>query len=647
MQFQNFTLDRFQEEAVAAVEKNNSVLVSAPTGSGKTLIADYIIDKDLKGEKRVIYTAPIKALSNQKYRDFKEQYGEDKIGLVTGDLVINPTAQILIMTTEVYRNMAIVKDAVLDNVSYCIMDEVHYISDEERGYIWEESIIFSPDHIRFLFLSATIPNSDEFAHWVSTIKGHRVDIIKHNIRPVPLERKFYDPEIGITTLQEIKERKELDRYPSHKQAMRGRYRHEKPPMPDFRDLIRELDHEANLPCIYFVFSRMKTQEYAVKLTRRHSLLNKDEQRQMAAEIIKEFGKMSKEFASLKTIQELRLCLPNGIAFHNAGLLPDAKHIVEKLFGMGLIKVLFATETFAVGINMPAKTVCFDSLRKFTKMGFRYLTSKEYFQISGRAGRRGIDEKGLSVSIINRYSADFAKIEEFTREDVLPLKSQFRITYNTVLNMVNLHNPEEIQTILRMNFFTFQQLKGDNKRVLGSIKARFTKLQKTLIQLGYIDNGELTDLGRFTTKIFSNELEISQIFAANFDYPLDEYSIMLIIAAIVYEPKKFFMFHRTYNQKIVQNITRKVYSHPVLKRGEWHKNLENMTAIIDPCYHTKSFVKVLDNSTLSEGDLIRLLSQVMDKLEQIDKASQDNPELIMKVRNCKQLIKETLEGIQVF
>ncbi|MFQ5975629.1 MAG: DEAD/DEAH box helicase, partial [Candidatus Hydrothermarchaeales archaeon] len=262
MKFQNFTLDRFQEESISSVEKNNSVIVSAPTGSGKTLIADYIIDKDLKEGKRVIYTAPIKALSNQKFKDFTKQYGEDKIGLITGDVVINSTAQVLIMTAEVYRNMAIVEDPLLDSVSYCIMDEVHYISDEERGYIWEESIIFSPEHIRFLFLSATIPNSKEFARWVETTKHHKVDVVKHHVRPVPLERKFYDSDLGITTLEKIRAKKELDRYTTgFKPSKGGRGRRAKVPPPDFRWLIKDLKKAQKLPCIYFVFSRAKTQDY--------------------------------------------------------------------------------------------------------------------------------------------------------------------------------------------------------------------------------------------------------------------------------------------------------------------------------------------------------------------------------------------------
>jgi superfamily II RNA helicase len=648
MEFKGFVLDDFQKHAVMSVESNHSVLVSAPTGSGKTLIADYIIDRDLKEGKRVIYTAPIKALSNQKYKDFTESYGPENIGLVTGDTVINSSAQILIMTTEVYRNMAIIKDPMLDDVSYCIMDEIHFISDEERGYIWEESIIFSPEHVRFLFLSATIPNSEEFAGWVEEIKKHSVVVVKHHIRPVPLDRKFYDAELGITTLDKIKERKELDRHPDHRSFMRGRYQKAKVPLPDFRELVRELAQAEKLPCIYFVFSRAKTQQYAMELARQQDLLSGEDKKNLSAILSEEFKKMNPDILTLKSTQELRQCLPKGVGFHNAGMLPDTKHIVEKLFGMGLLKVLFATETFAVGINMPAKTVCFDSLRKFTGTGFRYMNSKEYFQISGRAGRRGIDKTGLSVAVIHRPGADMEKIEEFTSDDKLPLKSQFRLTYNTVLNLVKMHNSDEIDRILTMNFYTYQQLKGrKDRRVLSTIKARFAKLMKNLSKLGYIDDNGLTAIGRFASKIFSSEIEISQIFAGDFRYKLDELSILLLISSLVYEEKRKPQFFKKYTNRRTAELVRALSSHQVLRNGKWQKHIEDMTALMDPCYRQKKFVDIMRNSELLEGDLIRLFMQVLDKLEQIDRAIEDNEELRAMIRNCKHIVKGSLTGIHVF
>ena len=203
MKFKNFTLDKFQEDSVKSIDKGNSVVVTAGTGTGKTLIADYIIDKYIKKNRRIIYTAPIKALSGQKYRDFKADYGEENVGIMTGDVVINPEAPILIMTTEIYRNMLLTKDKIIEYVSYVVFDEIHYINDIERGTIWEESVIFSPEHIRFLCLSATVPNAKEFASWIQNIKNHTVDTITYNKRAVPLNHLVYDVSLGITNVDAV------------------------------------------------------------------------------------------------------------------------------------------------------------------------------------------------------------------------------------------------------------------------------------------------------------------------------------------------------------------------------------------------------------------------------------------------------------
>ncbi|MBN1792076.1 DEAD/DEAH box helicase [Candidatus Woesearchaeota archaeon] len=649
--FHGFHLDQFQEDAINAVDGEHSVVVSAPTGSGKTLIADYIIDKELQGEGRVIYTAPIKALSNQKYKDFTSEYGEDKIGLITGDLVINPRAQILIMTTEVYRNMAITKDSVLDSVSYCIMDEIHYLGDFERGYVWEESIIFSPTHVRFLFLSATIPNSEEFAEWVKSIKGHDVTVIKYDVRPVPLKIAFYDPDIGITNLKEISKKKELDKYPRYEDAGNKRrfFRQQRVQKPKPGQLVNILERQGKLPCIYFVFSRARTQEYALTLAKAHNYLSSEEDRRMTGIVSSSYASLSPEVKSLSSTKELRECLTKGVAFHHAGLLPDTKAIVEKLFGEGLIKVLFATETFAVGINMPAKTVCFDGLRKYTETGFRYLNSKEFFQISGRAGRRGIDKEGLSVSVVNRSFDEIKKIELFTKRDDLPILSQFRLSPNTVLNMINIHTAAEINIILQMNFFTFQRLEGkkDQMRVLNTIRRRYDSLVKDLSKMGYIDSeGKLTQIGMFTTQIFSEEIEISQLFAGSVDFGLDEYQMLVVLAALTFEERREVEFYDVTPTKAIRNLEKMIRNHPYLKKGDWPKNMIRMTAIINPVYQDKGFIDILKNTNMLEGDIIRLLMRLLDKLEQIDRATDDR-DLRHKARNCKDLIRNCLKGIHLF
>jgi len=322
MHYKNLLLDEFQEEAIQSIEKNHSVVVSAPTGSGKTLIADYIINKDIKKGIRVIYTAPIKALSNQKYRDFCEDYGKEKIGLLTGDIVKNPTAPILIMTTEIYRNMALSKDPILDSISYVIFDEIHYLNDIERGYIWEESIIFSKQKTRFLCLSATIPNAKEFAEWIEAIKKHKVDVVIHSKRSVPLEKMFFDSQLGITSLEEIKNVADIPDYnyimgKQHRRSPRSK-------APSHIDLIKDIKDK--LPCLFFNFSRKKCQDNAYNLLKANIFKINPKIRTF---VRTKLESSSKEIKELESTKLLLRTLPYGIAYHHAGLIPIIKEIIEE------------------------------------------------------------------------------------------------------------------------------------------------------------------------------------------------------------------------------------------------------------------------------------------------------------------------------
>ena len=392
MQYRNFTLDKFQEDAIASIDKNHSVIVSAPTGSGKTLIADYIINRDIAERKKVIYTAPIKALSNQKYKEFIHQYGLEQIGILTGDVSINPTAPVIVMTTEIYRNMIMVNDPLVQEVSYIIFDEIHYISDIERGHIWEESIIFSPEHIRFLCLSATIPNAEQFAEWISTVKKHPVDVVRHNVRPVPLTHLFFDLDIGIAPIEELRNFNIPEERPRRGKNRRFEDRKQG---PTHLDLIRELSGLGDLPCLYFVFSRAATQIKAEQLAKAKNFLSPSEQRVVIEHVREHLDRSDPQIKAFKTTKILREALSKGVGFHHGGLLPQLKEIVEHLFGEGLIKVLYTTETFAVGINMPAKAVCFDSLEKYDGDIVPASAVKRIFSTSwkSRATRDRQDRKG--------------------------------------------------------------------------------------------------------------------------------------------------------------------------------------------------------------------------------------------------------------
>ncbi|NQV08299.1 DEAD/DEAH box helicase [Candidatus Woesearchaeota archaeon] len=634
MKYKNLTLDKFQEDAIFALEKNHSVVVSAPTGSGKTLIADYIIEKSLEKGKRVIYTAPIKALSNQKYKDFCKDYGEENIGLMTGDIVKNSTAKILIMTTEIYRNMSLTEDNDLKDISYVVFDEIHYINDIERGYVWEESIIFSNEDVRFICLSATIPNAKEFADWISAIKKHNVETITQTKREVPLYKRFYDTELGITTLDEINDVAHVADY-GH--AMKKRYKKYYVKPPSHVELVREI----KCPALFFVFSRKKCEENAKELLKARLFRDNPD---IMSFVRKKLSEVPPTIRELKSTKTLMSTIPYGIAFHHAGVIPKIKEMVEELFGMGHINVLYTTETFAVGINMPAKTVCFESLRKYDGVNFRNLNSKEYFQIAGRAGRRGMDEQGFVYAMINRRDFDYRGLKKMTDKDVDPIKSQFKLSINTVLNLIKNHNEKEIDMILKLNFFTYQKCGKNFQRIRSNIFAyRFKSIKKQLINLGYVKDDKLTYKGEFSSRVYADEILIGEIFATDFYKGLNEYQILLIIACIVYESRKTTEFYTKFPSKLIADLKRKIRSNFYISKDKRWKDMNHLTALVTPCYERKTIFDILKNTNLVEGDLLRFFRQIVDRIGQVRKAT-DNEELRQKLRGCLELIDDCLTDI---
>ncbi len=452
-EYRGFELDSFQVEAIRHLDEGRSVLVSAPTGVGKTLIADYLIEKMFNEGRRVIYTAPIKALSNQKFKEFKRLLGPDNVGIVTGDVVINSTAQILIMTTEIFRNMLHLSPEALDGVSHIVFDEIHYLSDEERGTVWEESIIFAPESMRLLGLSATIPNADELAFWIQDIKRHEVAVVRHFERVVPLRHFVYERTRGACTLAELrafkaKQDKEIAESDELWEPEGSRYA-----ATTHIDLVDYLSKQRKLPCLYFVFSRRQCEEKAEELGRLVNYLTPAERDQVLEAFDDRIDGMGID--SMPSVKRMRKILQRGIAYHHAGLLPVLKEIVEDLFEQKTIRVLYATETFAVGINFPVRTVCFDSVRKFNGVDFRPMTAQEYFQMAGRAGRRGIDTEGYVYILTD---LNYFRPEEYPSTDqrkVEPLVSRFTLSYNTIVNLVATRSADEIHKVLKQNFASYQ------------------------------------------------------------------------------------------------------------------------------------------------------------------------------------------------
>lgn len=618
MQFKGFTLDRFQIEAINSIDRGNSVVVSAATGTGKTLIADYVIDKFLKAGKKIMYTSPIKALSNQKYADFKRAYGEENVGILTGDVSINPFARVVILTTEIYRNMLLAKEATVADISYVIFDEIHYLSDIERGAVWEESIIFSPEHVRFLCLSATIPNARQFANWIEHIKHHAVDVVVEKKRPVPLHHVFFDLEKGLCNFSDLKENIELDRYPRDR---RKKCRIEKKLMSHV-ELVQRLKIEAKLPAIFFCFSRALTEKKAVSL--KDQYLTNQESATVVHYIREKLARTDPSIRELATTQKMRQVLARGIAFHHAGLLPILKEIVEELFGLGMIRILFATETFAVGINMPAKTVCFDSLEKFDGINFRYIRPKEYFQLAGRAGRRGLDKEGYVISIVNREFCDLKRIEYLTSEDKEPIRSQFRLSHNTVLNLLHNHSKEERKVILKSSFYSYQR----GTQSVQAITASFEHKRKKLEELGYVVDDRLTHKGEFARHIYTQELLVGETFATDIADQLSVQEILLLIARLVYEGKKGIEF-KVMPTRYGMQLYKKLKVNKVIARYLEEHKCDFLEPLAMAWFEENDFCSLLDLTSMSEGDIVRFFRQIIDLLRQVYHAT-DNAELRNKL-----------------
>ncbi len=461
MLYKGLQLDPFQEEAIHAIDRNHSVLVTAPTGAGKTVLAEYAIEKCVEMERRVIYTAPIKALSNQKYRDFYQVYG-DRVGIVTGDVVLNQFAPVLLMTTEIFRNTIFDDITRLDDVEYVIFDEIHYINDIERGTVWEESIIFAPQNIKFVCLSATIPNINQFAEWMRSVREVEIDVIEELERPVPLEHHLYLEGYGIGDLECLQRIQESIIYdgPEDNRA------DTEPDKVDGKaldglinvDLISYVQDQNQLPCLYFCFSRKVCEKNAAYYAKQ-TLLTREQRK----EILHLFDLLCTQFSirDERNIQAFRRLVSKGVAYHHAGMLPTLKEVVERLFSSGLIQLLFTTETFAVGINMPACTVIFESLEKYDGINFRYLKAREYHQMSGRAGRRGIDPIGYVYARVFPKFAHVGSVQRIASGKIEAIESQFNLSYSSILNLYDNYG-DDIYDVCTQSLSNFQNLERVRK-----------------------------------------------------------------------------------------------------------------------------------------------------------------------------------------
>lgn len=725
-----FPLDTFQLEAIALLAEGQSVLVAAPTGTGKTLVAEYAIWLAQQRRQRVIYTTPLKALSNQKYRDLREIYGAEAVGLVTGDVVEHSRASIVIMTTEVYRNMLLDEGAgrfvdgestvpsTLANVGFVIFDELHYLSDVGRGPVWEEAIICSPLHVQLVGLSATVSNAEDLASWISRV--HRpISLVVHEQRAVPLEHYYYlDHKLHLV---QDAEGQRVERFPNvggeaKLAQMMGRNRvyaysddenedeewedenwggrskksraakqqtatqeeQEKPKprrppqrqAPEPGEILTVLREANLLPCLYFLPGRRVVEEGATSAAL-HVFTTPEEQELIKAEIDVWLQQLPKEDRNLQQVQALIDLLPRGLAFHHAGILPGLKVLVETLFARGHLRAVFATDTLSLGINMPARSVVVGSLSKFDGQEMRLLTPNEYRQLTGRAGRRGMDIHGAAIIPYSPWEPFENSFERITGE-LLPVTSSFIIRYNSVLSLWRPGDVQYLRRVCASSLREFQRYlvweqrelvrlekleirypkgKKESKKKTKAIEGATQALAKrrksigayplsragaaeldgtifALRALGYIgQNDQLTLKGRLLRSIFhpSGALIIELIMHG----ALDELS-----AAELAEVCSWFTFDsdRRLNNRDVLN------THLVQMRRELWRVAQHVHGIeeranisftpgIMPDFHGvalawsrgMSLSGLLQRIDLAEGDLLMLLNQTIDLLRQVQAA----------------------------
>lgn len=771
-----FPLDNFQVEAMVHLNAGQSVLVAAPTGTGKTIVAEYAVWLAQQRGQRVIYTTPLKALSNQKYRDLRELYGHDAVGLVTGDIVEHSRASIVIMTTEVYRNMLLEQGgerlqggelfshSSLQDVGFVVFDELHYLSDAERGPVWEEAIICSPPHVQLVGLSATVSNAEDLANWISRV--HRsIALVVHEERAVPLEHYYFldnklrlvqdadgnriehFPNVGgeaklaqmmgrrrVFTFDdenedeededfndETRERKRTRSRERGRDAQRGTLSNtraalpekgalqaedgedgkdkqeevrkpRRPPMrraPEPGEVLTALRSADMLPCLYFLPGRRVVEEAAMSAAL-HRFTSPQEEAQIREEVGVWLENLPKEDRNLQQVHALTDLLPRGIAFHHAGLLPGLKVLVETLFARGYLRAVFATDTLALGVNMPARAVVVGSLSKFDGQEMRLLTPNEYRQLTGRAGRRGMDVHGSAVIPYSPWEPFEASFQRIT-DEMLPVTSAFVVRYNSVLNlwrpgdMQNLRricasSLREYQRYLLWEFNELQRLEKRYKKASKSHKKKGTSsaeaiqaLEKrrekigdyplsragaaeldgtvfALRALGYIgQDDQLTLKGRLLRGIFhpSGVLIIDLVMSGALD-ELSAHELAEVHSWFTFNNDKRLNNRSVVHAKLVQ-VRRELWRLAQHVRGIEERADINVTPGVVPEFHgvalawarNMSLGGLLRRIDLAEGDIMMLLNQTIDLLQQVQAAIGQ----LLDARDIwEQIVPIMLEGI---
>lgn len=629
-----FTLDPFQKKAVECIDNGESVLVAAHTSAGKTAVAEYAIATALRDKQRVIYTSPIKALSNQKYRELREIFQD--VGLITGDVTQNQSSSCLVMTTEILRSMLYRGSEIAKEISWVIFDEVHYMRDRERGVVWEETMILCSPNIRYVFLSATIPNASEFAEWICRIKRQPCHVVYTDFRPVPLQH-FIFPSGG-KGLHLIVDEKGQFREENFKKALsimnsgvENFVKDQKKVKKstdgsDLNEIIRVIIDRKLNPVIVFSFNKREVEGYATSMQRLD--LTSDEEKDIIESMYTNaMSSLGTEDRELPQIQQMVPILKRGIGIHHGGLLPIVKEIIEILFSLGLLKILFSTETFSMGLNMPAKTVVFTSARKFDGENFRWLAGGEYIQMSGRAGRRGLDDRGIAILMVDeKMEPEVAKGMLKGKAD--PLNSSFHLNYNMLINSMKIEDSDP-EYIIRRSFHQFQ-----SDLALPEMKTKLEEIDGELSRMVIKQESEIADIYALTEEKSKSVERVREIITRP-EYILPYFSIGRLVRIKNKEAD--------WGWGCVVNFLRKKMP---ARRGKKEPQEAKFNYLIDVVLYIKPRQfkgDKIDPAKITEDGDVEVIPMLLDYVQQISTLVINPPNDMIKQEN-KLKIRDTLREI---
>ena len=618
-----YVLDKFQQDAVKSLYQNLNVLVVAPTGSGKTLIAEKAVEKYISEGLNVIYTTPIKALSNQKYNDFNNLGIET--GLLTGDRTINPDSSLIIGTTEILRNMIFSNDKRLENIGMVILDEVHYLGDSERGTTWEEIIIHLPKQIKLLSLSATIENKNEFLDWLVSLRGP-THLVESSTRPVPLDVELVATENKNEKIYTIKSSTNN----KNKRSFRFQNKYLKHKKPLMNNQINYLDSKELTPTIFFYFSRDRVESKARQATTTRPKQRKNNELKDIFDSV--FYSLDNEEYNLLNLDELYWMWTRRIAFHHAGLAPIVKEFIEYLFLNRFIDILFATETLALGLNLPAKSIVIDSPYKYDGIKTRLITQSEFLQLTGRAGRRGIDTKGYAFINYDKNIDTHWYDKLFTLKPST-LSSSFAITYSSILNLTNKYEPNEAIELINKSFYSYQN-NFDTKELENIFRSKLEVLNELNYSESDLKRKILTETYRDT---FIPGLEIIK------EKNEVEFYLMFLCSGLS-NSKYDFSIHEKHNHL----YTKFMIAQEQLNKLESFKGLKTRTtievswfSIFNEYLITQNLEYVLNKFNLNIGDFIRTAKEASElSLKMYNIFNIDEFKQINKLFNNK-LIQKTM------